>query len=297
MIGGWIPRGFLADIDTNGRSELASGNASDRLRFSRAGKRPPPRRSPMASERSPDAPVTLATPSSRRCPRTSASSSRAAASSSSPTRQAHTPSAPSSTRSRRARPTSLGQCQGALEVLRHLQAAGARRARQEDARLLLHGADQESRPAASSRRRSGSRSTTPPTASPTARCASPRARASSTTTCTGPKLAPLVRHLNRHYREEATLGACGDVNRNVMSSPVDGARPALRPRAGASSPTRSPTELAPKSSRLLPGVPVRRGGPEPRAAEPTSSRSTARSTCRASSRSGSPTRTTTRSTC
>jgi sulfite reductase (ferredoxin) len=38
----------------------------------------------------------------------------------------------------------------------------------------------------------------------------------------GPKLAPLVRHLNRHYRAEGTLGACGDVNRNVMASPADG---------------------------------------------------------------------------
>jgi sulfite reductase (ferredoxin) len=41
----------------------------------------------------------------------------------------------------------------------------------------------------------------------------------------GPKLAPLVRHLNREYREGATLGACGDVNRNVMCSPVDGLDP------------------------------------------------------------------------
>ena len=38
----------------------------------------------------------------------------------------------------------------------------------------------------------------------------------------GPQVAPLIRHLNRHYREEATLSACGDVNRNVMASPVDG---------------------------------------------------------------------------
>ncbi len=38
----------------------------------------------------------------------------------------------------------------------------------------------------------------------------------------GPKLAKLVRHLNRHYRDEATLSACGDVSRNVMASPVDG---------------------------------------------------------------------------
>jgi sulfite reductase (ferredoxin) len=41
----------------------------------------------------------------------------------------------------------------------------------------------------------------------------------------GPRLAPLVRHLNRHYREQATLGACGDVNRNVMCSPIDGLDP------------------------------------------------------------------------
>jgi len=38
----------------------------------------------------------------------------------------------------------------------------------------------------------------------------------------GTKLAPLIRHLSRHYREDATLSACGDVNRNVMTSPADG---------------------------------------------------------------------------
>jgi sulfite reductase (ferredoxin) len=37
-----------------------------------------------------------------------------------------------------------------------------------------------------------------------------------------PKLGALIRHLNRGYREGATLGACGDVNRNVMCCPVDG---------------------------------------------------------------------------
>ena len=41
----------------------------------------------------------------------------------------------------------------------------------------------------------------------------------------GPKLAPLVRHLNRSYRDQATLGACGDVNRNVMCSPIEGLDP------------------------------------------------------------------------
>jgi sulfite reductase (ferredoxin) len=38
----------------------------------------------------------------------------------------------------------------------------------------------------------------------------------------GPNLAPLIRHLSRHYRTDATLSACGDVNRNVMTSPADG---------------------------------------------------------------------------
>ena len=37
----------------------------------------------------------------------------------------------------------------------------------------------------------------------------------------GPKLAPLIRHLTRSYRPDATLSACGDVNRNVMTSPID----------------------------------------------------------------------------
>lgn len=46
----------------------------------------------------------------------------------------------------------------------------------------------------------------------------------------GPDLAPLIRHLNRHYREGGTLSACGDVNRNVMCSPVDGLDPDVDPR-------------------------------------------------------------------
>lgn len=37
----------------------------------------------------------------------------------------------------------------------------------------------------------------------------------------GPKLGPLIRSLNRGYRDRATLAACGDVNRNVMSSPIE----------------------------------------------------------------------------
>lgn len=37
----------------------------------------------------------------------------------------------------------------------------------------------------------------------------------------GRDLAGLVRHLNRNYRDQATLGACGDVSRNVMASPIE----------------------------------------------------------------------------
>ena len=37
----------------------------------------------------------------------------------------------------------------------------------------------------------------------------------------GAKLGLLIRHLNERYRDSATLGACGDVNRNVMCSPVE----------------------------------------------------------------------------
>ncbi len=46
----------------------------------------------------------------------------------------------------------------------------------------------------------------------------------------GPSLAPLIRHLNRSYADRGTLSACGDVNRNVMASPVDGLDPAAKPR-------------------------------------------------------------------
>lgn len=44
----------------------------------------------------------------------------------------------------------------------------------------------------------------------------------------GPSLGPLVRHLNREYRDQGTLGACGDVNRNVMASPIDDLDPVHR---------------------------------------------------------------------
>jgi sulfite reductase (ferredoxin) len=63
----------------------------------------------------------------------------------------------------------------------------------------------------------------------------------------GPALAPLVRHLNRHYRGEATLSACGDVNRNVMTSPIDDLDP--RHDSGAMELSEAiAAELAPRSS-------------------------------------------------
>jgi sulfite reductase (ferredoxin) len=63
----------------------------------------------------------------------------------------------------------------------------------------------------------------------------------------GTDLASLVRHLNRGYRRDATLGACGDVNRNVMTSPIDGLDPTHEPRARELA-LAIAEELAPKSS-------------------------------------------------
>jgi sulfite reductase (ferredoxin) len=63
----------------------------------------------------------------------------------------------------------------------------------------------------------------------------------------GPRLAQLVRHLNRGYRRDATLGACGDVNRNVMTSPLDGLDPRHDPR-GRELALEIAEALAPKSS-------------------------------------------------
>ena len=64
---------------------------------------------------------------------------------------------------------------------------------------------------------------------------------------TGPTLAPLVRHLNRGYRDSATLGACGDVNRNVMCSPIDSLDPA-HGCAGLELAHEIAEELAPRTS-------------------------------------------------
>jgi len=63
----------------------------------------------------------------------------------------------------------------------------------------------------------------------------------------GPKLAPLVRHLNRGYRDQATLGACGDVNRNVMCSPIEGLDP-QHETGGRALAHAIADELAPRSS-------------------------------------------------
>ena len=58
-----------------------------------------------------------------------------------------------------------------------------------------------------STRSSGLRSTTRRSSSPTARSASPRARAIQYHHVYGPKLAPLVRHLNRSYRGDGDARA------------------------------------------------------------------------------------------
>jgi sulfite reductase (ferredoxin) len=63
----------------------------------------------------------------------------------------------------------------------------------------------------------------------------------------GPKLAPLMRHLNRSYRDGASVSACGDVNRNVMASPIDELDPSCAPRALALA-HEIAAELTPRSS-------------------------------------------------
>jgi sulfite reductase (ferredoxin) len=63
----------------------------------------------------------------------------------------------------------------------------------------------------------------------------------------GPKLAPLMRHLNRHYRDGASVSACGDVNRNVMASPIDELDPRCAP-GGLALAHAIAAELTPHSS-------------------------------------------------
>ena len=63
----------------------------------------------------------------------------------------------------------------------------------------------------------------------------------------GPKLAPLMRHLNRNYRDGATVSACGDVNRNVMASPIDELDPSGSP-GGLALAHDIAAELTPRSS-------------------------------------------------
>ncbi len=62
----------------------------------------------------------------------------------------------------------------------------------------------------------------------------------------GPKLAPLLRHLGRNYRPDGTLSACGDVNRNVIASPIDELDPVHECRA-AELAREIAQELAPRS--------------------------------------------------
>jgi sulfite reductase (ferredoxin) len=61
------------------------------------------------------------------------------------------------------------------------------------------------------------------------------------------QLAKLVRDLNRGYRDQATLGACGDVNRNVMASPIEDLDP-LHRTGGRELAHAIADELAPRTS-------------------------------------------------
>ncbi|MEE8556708.1 MAG: hypothetical protein V3T14_02365, partial [Myxococcota bacterium] len=67
----------------------------------------------------------------------------------------------------------------------------------------------------------------------------------------GPHLGPLVRYLNQEYRDRGlkltTLGACGDVNRNTMCSPIDDLDAEL-PLDSRELTYAIAAELAPKSS-------------------------------------------------
>jgi sulfite reductase (ferredoxin) len=63
----------------------------------------------------------------------------------------------------------------------------------------------------------------------------------------GPHLAKLVRGLNRGYRGQATLSACGDVNRNVMCSPIEELDPEFA-TGGAELARQIAEELAPRTT-------------------------------------------------
>ena len=176
---------------------------------------------------------------------------------------------PSSTRSAQGEPTMLSaRGQGALEVLRDLQAAGARRARQEDPRLLLHGAHQ-----APGRRRALAARSGLALDEAADRFADGTLRITSRQGIQyhhvyGPKLAPLMRHLNRHYRGRGHARRLrrrepqrDDARRSTASTRAsDRARDAsspcaiaeeLAPRARAPTSRRSsPTKRAKPSRRM-----------------------------------------------
>jgi sulfite reductase (ferredoxin) len=67
----------------------------------------------------------------------------------------------------------------------------------------------------------------------------------------GRKLGPLIRYLNQEYRDRGvrltTLGACGDVNRNTMCSPIDDLDPWL-PLDSRALASQIASELAPQAS-------------------------------------------------
>ena len=94
-------------------------------------------------------------------------------------------------------------------------------------------------PAARSPPTSTSPSTTSPTSTPTARCASPPARASSSTASLKKDLKATIAGINDTLL--TTLGACGDVNRNVMACPAPIARPSTHEMQATRRPPSPPT--------------------------------------------------------
>ena len=139
-------------------------------------------------------------------------------------------------------------------------------------------------PAARSPPSSTSPSTTSPTSTPTAPCASPRARASSSTASSRPDLKATIADINETLL--TTLGACGDVNRNVMACPAPFADARLPELQADGRRARRPLRAA---RRGVPRNLAQRQKVSPSGERPDeSNRSTARSTCRASSRSASP---------
>ncbi len=66
----------------------------------------------------------------------------------------------------------------------------------------------------------------------------------------GTKIAGLMRHLHEEYLPEGTLGGCGDVNRNLMCSPIEGLAPGSSSR-GLELAGEIAAELLPRTSAYV----------------------------------------------